>query len=53
MNQSALKLQNFRNEVYQLLGLAKDSTFDLMDAVLVPKNVYSFAELSLMLDCTV
>ncbi len=47
MNQSALKLQNFRKEVYQLLGPAKDSTFDLMDAVLVTRNVYSFAELSL------
>ncbi|EAZ89496.1 hypothetical protein CY0110_01595 [Crocosphaera chwakensis CCY0110] len=47
MNQSALKLQNFRNEVYQLLGPAKDSTFELMDAVLITRNVYSFAELSL------
>ncbi|MDJ0842943.1 transposase [Crocosphaera sp.] len=47
MNQSALKLQNFRKEVYQLLGPAKDSTFDLMDAVLVTRTVYSFAELSL------
>jgi hypothetical protein len=47
LNQSTQKLQNFRNEVYQLLGPAKDSTFELMDAVLVTRNVYSFAELSL------
>ncbi len=47
MNQSVLKLQNFRKEVYQLLGPAKDSTFELMDAVLVTRNVYSLAELSL------
>lgn len=47
MFQSTHKLQNFRNEVYQLLGPAKDATFELMDAVLVTKNIYSFAELSL------
>ena len=47
MNQSTKKLQNFRKEVYQLLGPAKDSTFELMDAVLITRNVYSFAELSL------
>ncbi|MCZ8240583.1 MAG: transposase [Microcystis sp. LE19-131.1A] len=47
MNQSTQKLQDFRNEVYQLLGPAKDSTFELMDAILVTKNVYSLVELSL------
>ena len=47
MNQSTKKLQDFRNEVYQLLGPARDATFELMDAVLVTRNVYSFAELSL------
>ncbi len=47
MNKSAQKLSNFRNEAYQLLGTAKDATFDLMDAVLTTRNVYSFAELSL------
>ncbi|MDJ0568040.1 MAG: hypothetical protein QNJ53_03235 [Pleurocapsa sp. MO_192.B19] len=47
MTQSAQKLQQFRTKVYQLLGRAKDATFDLMDAVLVTRNVYSFAELSL------
>ena len=47
MTQSTQKLQQFRTKVYQLLGRAKDATFDLMDAVLVTRNVYSFAELSL------
>ncbi len=47
MTQSAKKLQQFRNEAYQLLGRAKDATFELMDAVLLSRNVYSFAELSL------
>ncbi len=47
MTQSAQKLQQFRSKAYQLLGLAKDATFDLMDAVLVTRNIYSFAELSL------
>ncbi|MDJ0648692.1 MAG: hypothetical protein QNJ60_08295 [Xenococcaceae cyanobacterium MO_188.B19] len=47
MTQSAQKLQQFRNKAYQLLGLAKDATMDLMDAVLVTRNIYSFAELSL------
>ena len=47
MTQSTQKLQEFRNQAYQLLGRAKDATFDLMDAVLVTRNIYSFAELSL------
>ncbi len=47
MNKSAQKLTQFRNEAYQLLGTAKDATFDLMDAVLTTRTVYSFAELSL------
>jgi DDE superfamily endonuclease len=47
LNQSTLKLQDFRNEAYQLLGSAKDATFDLMDAVLTTRKVCSFAELSL------
>ncbi len=47
MTQSAQKLQQFRSKAYQLLGRAKDATFDLMDAVLVTRNIYSFAELSL------
>ncbi len=47
MTQSAQKLQQFRSKAYQLLGRAKDATMDLMDAVLVTRNIYSFAELSL------
>ena len=46
MKQSLQKLQNFRNESYQLLGPAKDATFDLMDAVLTTQKVNSLAELS-------
>ncbi len=41
------KLKKFRQEAYQLLGPAKDATFELMDAVLLSRSVYSFAELSL------
>lgn len=47
MNQSIQKLQNFRKEAYQLLGPAKDATFDLMDAVLTTRTADSLAELSL------
>jgi hypothetical protein len=47
LNHSAQKLLDFRNGVYQLLGPAKDATFELMDAVLLTRHVYSFAELSL------
>ncbi len=47
MSLSAQKLQKFRSKAYQLLGRAKDATFDLMDAVLITRNIYSFAELSL------
>lgn len=41
------KLKKFRQRAYQLLGNGKDATMDLMDAVLVTRSVYSFAELSL------
>ncbi len=47
MTQSTQKLQQFRSKAAQLLGRAKDATFDLIDAVLVTRNIYSFAELSL------
>ncbi|QFS48738.1 hypothetical protein GXM_06232 [Nostoc sphaeroides CCNUC1] len=40
------KLKQFRTGVYTILGKAKDALFDLMDAVLVTRSVYSFAELS-------
>ena len=41
------RLQQFRPLAYKLLGKAKDATFELMDAVLLTRSVYSFAELSL------
>jgi hypothetical protein len=41
------RLKKFRQEAYQLLGAAQDATMDMMDAVLVTRSVYSFAELSL------
>jgi hypothetical protein len=40
------QLKQFRLEVYTLLGNGKDALFDLMDAVLVTRSVYSFVELS-------
>ncbi|QMS89796.1 hypothetical protein HUN01_20230 [Nostoc edaphicum CCNP1411] len=40
------KLKQFRTGIYTILGKAKDALFDLMDAVLVTRSVYSFAELS-------
>ncbi|MEH2084066.1 MAG: hypothetical protein V7K89_30080 [Nostoc sp.] len=40
------KLKQFRCGVYTLLGNGKDALFDLMDAVLVTRSVYSFVELS-------
>ena len=40
------KLKQFRQGVYTILGNAKDALFDLMDAVLVTRSVYSFVELS-------
>lgn len=40
------KLKKFRSGVYTLLGKGKDALFDLMDAVLVTRSVYSFVELS-------
>jgi hypothetical protein len=41
------KLRTFRHQVYTLIGKGRDALFDLMDAVLVSRSVYSFAELSL------
>lgn len=40
------QLKQFRSCVYTILGKAKDALFDLMDAVLVTRSVYSFVELS-------
>ncbi len=41
------QLKQFRTGAYTILSKAKDALFDLMDAVLVTRSVYSFAELSL------
>jgi hypothetical protein len=41
------KLKSFRQEVYNRLGAAHDATFELTDAVLLTRNAYSLADLSL------
>ena len=41
------QLQEFRKLVYDLLNFAQDATFELTDAVLTTRNVYSLAEFSL------
>ncbi len=41
------KLRDFRHKAYTLIGNGRDALFDLMDAVLVSRSIYSFAELSL------
>ena len=40
-------LEEFRQAAYQHLGRAKDATFELTDAILLTRNVYCLAELSL------
>lgn len=40
------KLREFRHQAYALMRNGRDALFDLMDAVLVSRSVYSFAELS-------
>jgi hypothetical protein len=47
MTMTLEKLKQFCTGVYTILGNAKDALFDLMDAVLVTRSVYSFAELSI------
>jgi len=47
MNNNINRLQKFRNDTYNLLGFAKDSTYDLMDAVLTTRTAYSLADFSL------
>jgi len=39
-------LQTFRSEAYQHLSRARDATFELLDAAMTTRRVYSFAELS-------
>lgn len=41
------RLNDFRQAAYQCLCRAKDATFELMDAVLLTRNAYSLADLSL------
>ena len=44
---NANKLQAFRQAAYNYLGKAKDATFELIDALLVTRNISCLAELSL------
>ena len=41
------RLEEFRQVAYKYLGRAKDATFELTDAMLLTRNVYSLADLSL------
>ncbi|WP_225977389.1 transposase [Nostoc sp. CENA543] len=41
------KLEEFRQAAYNYLGRAHDATFELMDAILLTRNAYSLADLSL------
>ena len=41
------KIKEFRQAAYQYLGKAHDATFELTDAVLLTRNAYSLADLSL------
>lgn len=41
------QLREFRQAAYQYLCRAKDATFELMDSVLLTRNAYSLADLSL------
>lgn len=41
------KLQEFRQAAYKHLGKAHDATFELTDAILLTRNAYSLADLSL------
>ncbi|WP_375512927.1 NF041680 family putative transposase [uncultured Nostoc sp.] len=41
------KLEEFRQAAYKHLGRAKDATFELTDAILLTRNIYCLADLSL------
>ena len=47
MNTNINRLEKFRTDTYNLLGFAKDSTYDLMDAVLTTRTANSLADFSL------
>ena len=40
------RYQKFRQEIYLLLGKAKDATFELIDSVMTTRNASSPAEFS-------
>jgi hypothetical protein len=41
------RLEEFRQAAYTHLGKAHDATFELTDAILLTRNIYSLADLSL------
>ncbi|EKF00740.1 hypothetical protein FDUTEX481_08547, partial [Tolypothrix sp. PCC 7601] len=41
------RLEEFRQAAYTHLSKAHDATFELTDAILLTRNVYSLADLSL------
>ena len=41
------RYRKFRQEIYQMLGKAKDATFELMDSVMTTRNASCLAEFSL------
>ena len=41
------RYQKFRQEIYLMLGKAKDATFELMDSIMTTKNASCLAEFSL------
>jgi len=47
MNSSINELKKLRENAYNLLGYAKDATFELIDAVLTVRNAYCLADFSL------
>ncbi|MEH2465230.1 hypothetical protein [Nostoc sp.] len=42
-------LEEFRQAAYSHLGRAHDATFELTDAILLTRNAYSLADLSVVL----
>lgn len=47
MNNNITRLQKLRTDTYSYLGLAKDATFDLIDAILTTRTAYCLADFSL------
>lgn len=41
------QLREFHQAAYQSLCRAKDATFEMMDAILLTRNAYSLADLSM------